>query len=73
MASDERERLIQRTQNLRQLHDRIDDGGARTAITAEIAKHEALIAEIDKEAASEKSSTNPDADIMPQAQSDIIS
>jgi hypothetical protein len=51
MVSDERLRLTRRAEGLRRLHEGIDDGLARTAITVEIAKYEALIAAIDNAAA----------------------
>jgi hypothetical protein len=71
MASDEREHLIRRAERLRRLHQQIDDGMARSAITAEIAKHEALIAEIDSAAASEKPPADPE-DIAPKTPPDIV-
>jgi hypothetical protein len=70
MVSDERERLTRRAEELRRLHEGIDDGMARTAITAEIAKHEALIAKIDNAAATENSPADPE-NIGPKAQPDI--
>jgi hypothetical protein len=60
MASDERDRLTQRAGDLRRLREDIDDSMARAAITAEIAKHEALIAEIDNTTAPKKSPADPE-------------
>jgi hypothetical protein len=65
MVSDERERLTRRADSLRRLRESIDDIMARAAITAEIAKHEAKIAEIDSKAAG--------AEILAKAPPDIIS
>jgi hypothetical protein len=77
MVSDERERLTRRAEDLRRLHEGIDDGMARTAITAEIAKHEALIAKhealiakIDTTATTEISPADPE-NMGPKTQPDI--
>jgi hypothetical protein len=56
MPSDERERLIRRVDSLKKLQEQTDDPMAKTAITEEIAMHEALIANIDNTGSSEKSS-----------------
>ena len=53
MTTEERTRLIRRTEGLRRLLEVTTDGRARTAINEEIAKHEALIAEIDNKAPEE--------------------
>jgi hypothetical protein len=60
VASDERDRLTLRADGLRRLREGIDDGMARAAITAEMAKHEALITEIDNATAPKKSPADPD-------------
>jgi hypothetical protein len=52
MPNEERERLTGRAEDLRRLFEAITDSRARDAITAEIAKHEALLAEIDNSTAS---------------------
>jgi hypothetical protein len=73
MASDERERLTRRTESLRQLFEGIADTRARAAISDEIAKHEALIAEIDNTAASEESPAEQPEEIVAKGPRDIIS
>jgi hypothetical protein len=70
MVSDERSRLIHRTEDLRRLAEGITDSMARVAISEEIGKHEALIAEIDKKARAELSADQPD---VAKAPNDIIS
>jgi hypothetical protein len=51
MPNEERERLSRRVETLRRLFDNIADSRARDAIAEEIAKHEALIVEMDNTAA----------------------
>jgi hypothetical protein len=53
MTSEERTRLIHRTEDLRRLFEVTTDSQAQNAINAEIAKHESLIAEIDNKALEE--------------------
>jgi hypothetical protein len=53
MTSKERMRLIHRTEDLRRLFEVTTDDQARTAINAEITKHESLIAEINNKAPEE--------------------
>jgi hypothetical protein len=72
MARDERSRLIHRTEDLRRLFESITDGLVRAAITAEIAKHEALITEIDNNAPKELPTGQPE-EIVAKAPRDIIS
>ena len=69
MVSDERARLIHRTQHLRRLLEGITDSRARAAINDEIAKHEARISEIDNKAPKEL----PAGESVAKAQRDIIS
>jgi hypothetical protein len=70
--SDERARLIHRTEDLRRLFQGTTASRARAAINAEIAKHEVLIAEIDNKATKELPADQPE-EIVAKAPRDIIS